>query len=173
MRERSNRAVSKTVVPPGTGGSNPPLSVFRICASGFGKMSEWSKVHAWKACVPERVPRVRIPLFPSLKNNKDSFDESRCYARQCFRTPSGPKEFCFFLPYTGLFLHGGHNAAPYYSRIRPSTDIVITCHGMNLPLSWSAFRTAASRPPQQGTSMRTTVTPAISLCAIMRVSFSL
>lgn len=27
MRERSNRAVSKTVVPQGTGGSNPPLSV--------------------------------------------------------------------------------------------------------------------------------------------------
>ena len=28
MRERSIRAVSKTVVPQGTGGSNPPLSVF-------------------------------------------------------------------------------------------------------------------------------------------------
>ena len=27
-------------------------------------MSEWSKVHAWKACVLERVPRVRIPLSP-------------------------------------------------------------------------------------------------------------
>ena len=27
MRERLNRAVSKTVVPQGTGGSNPPLSV--------------------------------------------------------------------------------------------------------------------------------------------------
>ena len=27
-------------------------------------MTEWLKVHAWKACVRETVPRVRIPLSP-------------------------------------------------------------------------------------------------------------
>src|ERR1700677_5107209 len=27
-------------------------------------MTEWSKVHDWKSCVPARVPRVRIPLSP-------------------------------------------------------------------------------------------------------------
>src|SRR5262245_55373655 len=27
-------------------------------------MSEWLKEHAWKACVGETVPRVRIPLSP-------------------------------------------------------------------------------------------------------------
>ena len=28
-------------------------------------MTEWLKVHAWKACVrPKTVPRVRIPLSP-------------------------------------------------------------------------------------------------------------
>ncbi len=27
-------------------------------------MSEWPKEHAWKACVLEKVPRVRIPLSP-------------------------------------------------------------------------------------------------------------
>lgn len=29
-----------------------------------GEMSEWLKEHAWKACVRETVPRVRIPLSP-------------------------------------------------------------------------------------------------------------
>ena len=29
-----------------------------------GKLSEWLMEHAWKACAPERVPRVRIPHFP-------------------------------------------------------------------------------------------------------------
>ena len=29
-----------------------------------GEMSEWFKEHAWKACVQETVPRVRIPLSP-------------------------------------------------------------------------------------------------------------
>lgn len=33
-----------------------------------GEMTEWLKVHAWKACVRETVPRVRIPLSPPLKN---------------------------------------------------------------------------------------------------------
>src|SRR2546427_3555765 len=27
-------------------------------------MSEWLKEHAWKACVGETLPRVRIPLSP-------------------------------------------------------------------------------------------------------------
>ena len=29
-----------------------------------GEVSEWLKEHAWKACVPATVPRVRIPLSP-------------------------------------------------------------------------------------------------------------
>jgi hypothetical protein len=31
-----------------------------------GEMAEWLKAHAWKACVLERVPRVRIPVSPPL-----------------------------------------------------------------------------------------------------------
>ena len=27
-------------------------------------MAEWLKAHAWKACVGETLPRVRIPLSP-------------------------------------------------------------------------------------------------------------
>lgn len=30
----------------------------------YGKVQEWLNWHAWKACVPETVPRVRIPPFP-------------------------------------------------------------------------------------------------------------
>src|SRR6187401_1326978 len=31
-----------------------------------GEMSEWLKEHAWKACVGETLPWVRIPLSPPL-----------------------------------------------------------------------------------------------------------
>lgn len=30
-------------------------------------MAEWLKAHAWKACVRETVPWVRIPLSPPLR----------------------------------------------------------------------------------------------------------
>ena len=33
----------------------------------YGEMSEWFKEHAWKACVGETLPGVRIPLSPPLK----------------------------------------------------------------------------------------------------------
>jgi hypothetical protein len=43
----------------------PSLKSFEIYyALIYGEMSEWFKEHAWKACVLERVPRVRIPLSP-------------------------------------------------------------------------------------------------------------
>ena len=32
----------------------------------FGEVTEWLKVHAWKACVGETLPRVRIPLSPPI-----------------------------------------------------------------------------------------------------------
>jgi hypothetical protein len=31
-----------------------------------GEMSEWSIEHAWKACVGETLPRVRIPFSPPI-----------------------------------------------------------------------------------------------------------
>lgn len=59
-----------------------------------------------------------------------------------------------------------------YFKIRPSVLIVYTCHGINFPLAISAFFTAASIPPQHGTSIRTTVTLWISLRRMISVSFS-
>ena len=37
------------------------IAVFRPAC---GEVVEWSKAHAWKACVRLRVPRVRIPPSP-------------------------------------------------------------------------------------------------------------
>ena len=59
------------------------------------------------------------------------------------------------------------------SRIFPSMEIVTTCQGIILPQSCSAFFAAISRPPQHGTSMRSTVTERISFCFRISVSFSL
>src|SRR5258705_1670516 len=39
-----------------------PSCPFKTGASG--EMAEWLKAHAWKACVRETVPWVRIPLSP-------------------------------------------------------------------------------------------------------------
>src|SRR5260370_36867545 len=39
-----------------------PSCPFKRVASG--EMAEWLKAHAWKACVRETVPWVRIPLSP-------------------------------------------------------------------------------------------------------------
>jgi hypothetical protein len=39
-----------------------PVSPLQDRASG--EMAEWLKAHAWKACVRETVPWVRIPLSP-------------------------------------------------------------------------------------------------------------
>src|SRR5207247_10656449 len=36
----------------------------RKCLILNGEMSEWLKEHAWKACVGETLPWVRIPLSP-------------------------------------------------------------------------------------------------------------
>lgn len=62
---------------------------------------------------------------------------------------------------------------PAYSNILPSVEMVTTRQGINLPLICKAFFTACSIPPQQGTSIRTTVTLLMLLFAIISVSFSL
>ena len=64
MRERLNRAVSKTVEPARAPRVRIPLSPDRIFELFFGEMTERPKVHDWKSCVPVRVPRVQIPLSP-------------------------------------------------------------------------------------------------------------
>src|ERR1700732_3454729 len=43
----------------------------------FGEMAEWLKAHAWKACVRDTVPWVRIPLSPPYENNKPPAQNQR------------------------------------------------------------------------------------------------
>src|SRR5438445_6171999 len=53
-----------------------------------GEMAEWLKAHAWKACVRETVPWVRIPLSPP-----DSLCKLFDFIEFCFaiRTVAPPK----------------------------------------------------------------------------------
>ena len=51
-------------------------------------------------------------------------------------------------------------------------EIVTTWQGSDLPPAWTAFLTAASNPPQHGTSMRTTVTSLTELVRMISASFS-
>ena len=55
----------------------------------------------------------------------------------------------------------------------PLTCTVTTCSGSRFPLLRRALRTAFSSPPQQGTSMRATVTLRMLLLCRICVSFSL
>ena len=57
------------------------------------------------------------------------------------------------------------------SKIFPSTEMVTTFHGTNLPLACNAVLAACSSPPQQGTSMRTTVTLWMLFVRKISVSF--
>lgn len=84
-------------------------------------------------------------------------------------TMASPVESC--VPICPMFLLIFMNKNQ--SRSFPSTEMVVTCHGMNLPLFWRAFLAAISRPPQHGTSMRTMVTLAILLFRMISSSFSL
>ena len=54
----------------------------------------------------------------------------------------------------------------------PLTAKVTTSKGMSLPDWAQASAAARSRPPQQGTSMRATVTEVMSLAAMMAASLS-
>ncbi len=50
MRERSNRAVSKTVDPQGSGGSNPPLSVLHPCGDSKRRLRRAERGRAHTMC---------------------------------------------------------------------------------------------------------------------------
>ena len=50
-----------------------------------GEMAEWLKAHAWKACVRETVPWVRIPLSPPELPNTQALCEVFGSIRRAFR----------------------------------------------------------------------------------------
>ena len=75
------------------------------------------------------------------------------------------------LPGVGRLLVG-LRACYRSSRILPSVERVTTRQGRNLPLFCRAVTAARWMPPQQGTSMRTTVRLLMSFWDRMAVSFS-
>ena len=48
----------------------------------FGEMAEWFKAHAWKVCVPIKVPWVRIPLSPPNLRSKIAFFSTKLKNRK-------------------------------------------------------------------------------------------
>ncbi len=87
----------------GTGGVNDdaPEAMFWVCVrrpvwyqppSVAGEMAERLKAHAWKACVRESVPRVRIPVSPPVTNrNPNTHPGQRVAAQVLTRSPD---RFC-------------------------------------------------------------------------------
>ncbi len=72
MRERSNRAVSKTVELKGSGGSNPPLSAMRFWGSKesfflwvFDRKKPWRDVRVVYGTILERLRTERYRGFES------------------------------------------------------------------------------------------------------------
>ena len=50
---------------PASAGKTDPAAHAGLRATSWnGQVAEWSIAHAWKACVGESLPRVRIPLCP-------------------------------------------------------------------------------------------------------------
>ena len=62
----------------------PPRSLAKsllpLQEKASGEMAEWLKAHAWKACVRETVPWVRIPLSPPANTAAPYF---YCYEYHC------------------------------------------------------------------------------------------
>ena len=54
---------------------SPPAGKLLIPSNG--EMSEWLKEHAWKACVGETLPWVRIPLSPPSQ----FIENAQCFQR--------------------------------------------------------------------------------------------
>lgn len=52
-----------------------------------GQVAEWSIAHAWKACVRESVPRVRIPLCPPLRYKTRNADSRRFPSLRGYQRP--------------------------------------------------------------------------------------
>ncbi|GEM_PF-4749299 len=82
----------------GSGGSNPPLSVTFTESGNFGEMSEWLKVHAWKACMLKSIGGSNPPLSVTREKIRLKarelrlFRNVRGYARSVFQTPSDSEE---------------------------------------------------------------------------------
>ena len=140
--------------------------------SGFATML-WSKHFATQNGL--RPPRfLRGAYFAVHKRQRSSLFLTAPFSSGCILAWSIVSRLLsrwneLFVP---LFKQVEILISTYLSIIFPSVEIIVTCHGIIFPLSISAFFTAFSRPPQQGTSIRTISTLLMSLFLIISVSFS-
>ena len=83
--------------------------LFALQERASGEMAEWLKAHAWKACVRETVPWVRIPLSPPANsitcflhqpNSRNTSTKLGSIKSSCTRECGGwairPAEMAFF-----------------------------------------------------------------------------
>src|SRR5882724_5854672 len=65
-----------------TGPASLAKTVLPLQERASGEMAEWLKAHAWKACVRETVPWVRIPLSPPfLRHSSPQYPIVRIYRK--------------------------------------------------------------------------------------------
>src|SRR6266478_1703620 len=87
-----------------------------------GEMAEWLKAHAWKACVRETVPWVRIPLsppflrhsspqYPIVRNYRKATEEFRDFALI-------PRASCSFSPWVRRRVLPPLHCSPLYPIVR-------------------------------------------------------
>ena len=120
---------------------------------------------ASSGCMATAIKHALRVLFADQRSSNAAMQACRIFLVAITKRNSTPSKV------NAISLHIVHLRCQ--SRIFPSMEIVTTCQGIILPQSCSAFFAAISRPPQHGTSMRSTVTERISFCFRISVSFSL
>src|SRR6266481_6166183 len=93
----------------------PPSRSAKLLIPLNGEMSEWLKEHAWKACVGETLPRVRIPLSPPPSSpaarslgleRLPGFERLARAHRSRHESLSLSSFFGMFRPSSSVFAHG-------------------------------------------------------------------
>lgn len=121
-------------------------------------------LHYYRSTAKTRPQKMGTPILP-LRSARPKYPAD---------IRSSPDMYWLTVPamLSGVIVALPVNIHLNQSSILPSVEIVTTCQGINLPLFCSAVFAAFSSPPQQGTSMRTTVTLLTSLSLMMAVSLS-
>src|SRR6266853_800748 len=84
-------------------------------------MSEWLKEHAWKACVGETLPRVRIPLSPP----------TNLFYREEFAVSVVP--VATMLPRLGRIVGDSNSRIAHSNRCRAQVHVPLRCREIGMP----------------------------------------
>ena len=109
---------------------SPPSG--KLLIHSIGEMSEWLKEHAWKACVGETLPRVRIPLSPPI---------NFCC---CYALPPSVYPRCHDVATTGEHLR--RLQQPNRAVRRPRTEMHVTLRRRQVGMSRQSLIARAGAP---------------------------